>query len=65
MSSYYVLIVESCEPKTLEFNSKMQVEIFLQEFAEKYGSLDDKGDNWVDQIFEGNKLEIKTHFKVE
>lgn len=64
MSMYYVLVVEACEPKTIELNSKKQVEDFLSEFTEKYGSLNDGSDNWVDQIFEGNKLDIKIVYKV-
>lgn len=62
---YYVLIVENCEPKTIELNSKSEVNDFLSRFVKKYGSLDDGADNWVDQIFEGKRLEIKTTFEVQ
>jgi hypothetical protein len=31
---------------------------------DKYGTLDDKDDNWIDKAFYGNKLEIKTTTKV-
>ena len=58
MNKYYILYVKDCSPKEVEFELETQVEEFLNNFIKKYGSLDDKNDNWVDKIFYGKKVEV-------
>lgn len=61
---YYVLTVENCTPLTYVFSSKKEVKDFLKKFIKKYGSLDDKNDNWVDQVFRGEKLDLQLIVKI-
>lgn len=62
---YYVLYVEGCSPRTQIFTTKKEVKVFLNSFIKKYGSLDDQGDNWVDYIFKGKKLDIDLVLKLK
>lgn len=55
---YHVLYVEGCSPKIQKFKSKSDMNSFFKSFINKYGSLDDKGDNWVDHVFYGKKLNL-------
>lgn len=55
---YYILVVIDCTPQTIEKETKEEVQDYLTSFVLKYGSLDDGDANWIDQIFEGRKVDF-------
>lgn len=57
-NSYYVLYVEECSPKIKKFTSKSTMNSFMTSFINKYGSIDDKNDNWIDHVFYGKKMNV-------
>lgn len=59
---YYVLVVKNSSPSTLEFKNELDVTKYLENFAKKYGSLDDKNSNWIEHVFKGKKLKPKITF---
>lgn len=61
---YYILVVEGCSPETIEKQTQEEVQDFLTQFVLKYGSLDDGEDNWIDQIFEGRKVDFSLEVKL-
>lgn len=65
MNKYYILGCEGCVPFVKEFKVKYDAEEFLLDFAKKYGSLDDKNDNWIDHVFLGDKLDVKTKYSLQ
>lgn len=62
---YYVIYCEGCSPRVKNFKSEQSLTKFLKTFKRKYGSLDDKGDNWVDYIFYGNRIKIEQEIKLK
>ncbi len=61
---YYILVVEDSTPNTVEKNTQEEVQDFLTAFVLKHGSLDDGNSNWVDQIFEGRKVNFSLEIKL-
>jgi hypothetical protein len=45
--------------------TEKEVKAYLQKFIDKYGSLDDGADNWVDQIFKGEQINAQTIVQVK
>ena len=62
---YHVLYVSNCTPQTESLKSKKELKSFLSSFVKKHGSLDDGGDNWIDHVFKGKKLDLKILVKVK
>lgn len=59
MKKYYMGVIIGCCPTVIKFKNKKAVKEYLNNFAKKYGSLDDKNDNWIDYIYYGKKLKIE------
>lgn len=55
---YHVRYIEDCSPKLKSFKTKTELNKFLASFINKHGSLDDKGDNWVEFSFKGEFIKI-------
>lgn len=57
---YYLNYVEGCSSKTVECDTEHEVREFITNFIDKYGTLDDKGDNWIelDKIYYGNRVNV-------
>lgn len=51
---YHIRYIEGCTPQTKSFKTLAQLNKFIKSLIKKHGSLDDRGDNWVDFIFKGN-----------
>ena len=61
---YYILVVKDCSPETVERKTEEEVQDYLTSFVLKYGSLDDGDSNWIDQIFEGRKVNFNLEIKL-
>jgi hypothetical protein len=61
---YHVIYCEGCSPRIKAFKSQLALTRFLNAFKRKYGSLDDRGDNWVGYIFYGNRIKLEQEIKL-
>lgn len=60
---YHIRYVQGCSPQTKSFKTLAQLNKFIKSFIKKHGSLDDRGDNWVDSVFKGKILKVETEVK--
>lgn len=59
MNKYYLLTVEDCSDKTHIFDTKQDLNIFLDNWMETKKSLDDGDANWIRKIYYGEEIKIK------
>lgn len=57
---YYIRYVEGYSLQTKSFKTREALEKFIAKFIKRHGSIDDRGDNWVDFIFKGEMLKLET-----
>ena len=62
---YYLRVVEGCSPKTKKFKNKKGLTKYIKAFIKRHGSIDDNGDNWLDDIYYGKRIEIEVKFMVK
>lgn len=60
---YHIRYVEGCSPQVKSFKTLVQLNKFIKSLIKKHGSIDDRGDNWVDFIFKGKILKVETEVK--
>lgn len=62
---YYIRYVEGCMPQEKVYELYEEAQEFINRWMDKYGTLDDKGDNWIECIFYGEKLKLDVSPRLE
>lgn len=62
---YTIKYVVGCSPKLREVKTKLDVKKFLLDFIYTFGSLDDGEDNYIEAVFEGRSVPVKSFIKVK
>ena len=61
---YYIQYVEGATPIVAEFADKKSAQKFIDDFYARNGTLDDKDSNFIENVFYGEKVDIKVKFLI-